>query len=254
MRYNSILVAVAEVEVKRHKRTKLSQVDLRALLFLWKWKIATTAALHAKFYAPRSLKGAYLRLNVLENDGFVHSHFDVTGEKFLWSLTATGFLAIRSQLPPLKEEGFLSEAPGHDLLSMAAMCGDWLTVPQSGVHLISEQQIRRYQNPFSALEESSKAYQKLGSLWLSNTGDRFIDTGQMAFGVLSPKMRRPILWRWKSSFLPKAMRAITALGNSTIAFPALSRLFGSFPPLVRLRKILSGLSVDGDVGTERTSS
>jgi hypothetical protein len=133
-----------EVEVRRKKkmkRTELSKVDLDVLRFLWKWKVATTATLHAKFYSPRSLKGAYLRLNVLENDGFIQSHFDITGEKFLWSLSNLGFLAVRHQLPPLKEEGFLSEAPAHDLLSLAVMCGDWLTTPRNGVHTFLDKRI-----------------------------------------------------------------------------------------------------------------
>jgi hypothetical protein len=231
----------------------LSQVDLSVLTFLWKWKVATTASLHAKFYAPRSLKGAYLRLNVLENDGFIQSHFDITGEKFLWSLTPLGFLAVRSQLPPLKEEGFLSEAPGHDLLSLAVMCGDWLISPREGVVLISEQQIRRYQSPFAALEEKSVAYQKMGSVWVSKGSwdsdyKKHRPDGLWCF---EPKNGEAHVIALEVQLSPESEESYHGAGKFYESAREIKHVIWVVPAFSAIRKIIAGLSHGGELGTEK---
>lgn len=233
------------------KRTKLSQVDVNVLTFLWKWKVTTTAAIHAKFYAPRSLKGAYLRLNVLENDGFIQSHFDITGEKFLWSLTGLGFLAVRSQLPPLKEEGFLSEAPGHDLLSLALMCGDWLVAPRDGVILISEQQIRRYQNPFSALSEKSEAYHKMSSLWVSKGSWESKKHRPDGLWCFEPQNGEAHVIALEVQLSPESEESYHAAGWFYESSHGIKHVIWVVPAFSSIRKILAGLSKGGEIGTEK---
>lgn len=47
-------------------------------------------------------------------------------------------------LPDLKQVGYKSEAVGHDLLSMAAMLGEWIHQTPDDVGFFTEQQLRCY--------------------------------------------------------------------------------------------------------------
>ena len=67
-----------------------------------------------------------------------------SGNGFVWMLGDKGFKEIREDIGILSEVGFKSEALGHDLLSMSAMIGEWIHGVPKGVHLFSEQQLRRY--------------------------------------------------------------------------------------------------------------
>lgn len=120
--------------------------ELPILVFLWRWKVATTAAVFIRFqptygWAPFT---AYQRLLKLQAKGFVEAKLVNSRSFAVWTLTRSGFTAIRNSLPILKEEGFASEAPEHDLYVLAAQFGDWLpkgTVDD--VAFFTEQELRR---------------------------------------------------------------------------------------------------------------
>lgn len=127
------------------QRLQLSdEFDLPLLEFLWRWKVMTTAGL-SMFLAgtPRSEAG-YRRIMRLARGGLVIPHANTSGKKFVWTLTSKGFAAVRGVLPQLREEGFKSEAPSHDLLVAATQLGPWVHKVPSGVTFCTEQELRRY--------------------------------------------------------------------------------------------------------------
>ncbi len=113
------------------------------LMFLWKWKVATTTALGIRFYPNAKLTSAHIKLWQLADAGYIRSINSVTGSGCVWTLTDKGFNGIKDQLPAMKQSGYKSEAVGHDLLSMAAMVGDWIQGEPPGVKFYTEQQLRR---------------------------------------------------------------------------------------------------------------
>lgn len=118
--------------------------DLELLKFLWKWKVATSAALSKKFFSELRPMTAYHRLWKLQKGGYVTWRSDALGHKFVLHLTLKGFKTIRNEIPAgLKEEGYASEHIGHDLIVSAVHLGDWYFKTPEGPTLISEQQLRR---------------------------------------------------------------------------------------------------------------
>lgn len=118
--------------------------DIPILLYLWKWKIATTVMLAAKFYSNPRSEAAYRRLIRLEKAGFIQTKASTSGDKFVWTLTKLGFNAMRGYLPPLREEGYRCENIGHDLTTNLVHLGDWIHKMPNGCGLFSEQQLRRF--------------------------------------------------------------------------------------------------------------
>lgn len=121
--------------------------DLPLLMFLWRWKVSTTAVLSRKFYSHRSGQAAYLRLWKLEKAGFIRSISNNTANMFIWTLDRRGFESIRPHLPDLKEEGYSSENIFHDLLVAAIHQGDCIFKKLSGVDFVTEQELRRLNQP-----------------------------------------------------------------------------------------------------------
>lgn len=158
-----VVNSVGLAKIKRKKRAVLSDHDLNLLLFLWKWKVSTTAAIAVRYYPHKNLRRAYNRLLVLEKAGIIQSRADIRGERFVWTLTREGYRRIRHTLPEMKEEGFESKALGHDLLCSAVLWGDWigLNAPDELVR-VGEQQLSRLEKhlipiPFDRTYEDHRA-------------------------------------------------------------------------------------------------
>lgn len=148
---------------KKLARTILSEKDFSLLSFLWKFKVSTTAALSAKFYPEKTQKRAYERLLTLEKADLIAAKVNTSGKKFIWTLTKRGFFTVKAHLPPLKEDGFSSAAPGHDLLSAAALLGDWLLSSQKGVRIVTDQQLCCYEDlPISFKEPDGRFSRSTG--------------------------------------------------------------------------------------------
>lgn len=118
--------------------------EIEMLKFLWKWKVASTSALAARFYPSSSLRAAYLRYWKLEEGGFIRAQCSDNGRGFVWMLTKKGFSVMRKHIREnLVEEGYKSEYLGHDILVTAAHLGGFVANVPPGVELVSEQQLRR---------------------------------------------------------------------------------------------------------------
>lgn len=150
---------------RRLSRTVVSDDDLELLKFLWKWRTSTTSALSQKFYPHKNKRRGYERLRALETGGLIESRADSRAQKFIWVLSKRGFATVRPYLPLLKDEGFRSAALGHDLMSAALMLGDWLTSPQPGVRLISEQQLLRYEEPIAKISQPYGTSHRTDGYW-----------------------------------------------------------------------------------------
>ncbi len=146
--------------------------DVPILLFLWKWKVMTTAALAKRFYPDAKPATAYRRLWCLAQAGYIQIRANAQGERFVWMLTKKGFNVIKDQLPELKEEGFLSENVSHDFMVTAAHLGDWLCGAPANVEFFTEQQLRRYHQEHYPAWISKKELHRPDGYWRIKSGQQ----------------------------------------------------------------------------------
>ena len=124
-------------------KIRLTERELNVLLYLWKWKLVSQAALTAKFFGKVSPGRAYNKLRELYRAGFVAMTGDDEGQRFAWTLAPKGFAVVLKYLPVLRESGFRSEHFTHDFLTTAFHLGDWLVGAPKSVKFFSEQDLRR---------------------------------------------------------------------------------------------------------------
>lgn len=129
--------------VNNRKAILSEERDIPLLNFLWRWKMSTTSAIAQRFYSHSSVNGAYMRLWKLKRAGFIRLRTDVTGNFFVWTLDKKGYEAIRSRLPVLREDGYLSENLRHDLIVSGIHLGDGIFGHIQEIELWSEQELRR---------------------------------------------------------------------------------------------------------------
>lgn len=122
--------------------------DIPILLFIWRWKVCSSAAIGHRFFSGYAPKTIYNRLRILNQAGYIETASDHHEVRDLWTLTKKGFQIISSLLPPLREEGFKSEHIYHDFIVSSVHLGEWLCETPPGVELFSEQQLRRYDFEF----------------------------------------------------------------------------------------------------------
>ena len=127
----------------RGKVLRLSNSSAAMLMFLWKWKLATTATLAQIFRGNSSIDAYYRILLRFEKAKYIRSVVSRDGNGFVWMLDKDGFTFVKDRLPELVEDGFLSENVGHDLLSLAAQLGYWVKGCPPGCEIITEQALRR---------------------------------------------------------------------------------------------------------------
>ena len=123
--------------------------DVPLLHFLWKWKLSSTPLLAIKFFAGKKIASAYKRLWELKCHGFIKIKvLDDSGEAKAWCLDQRGFKLIQDDLPALREVGFRSEHPRHDFWCNVLHLGDFAKQAPSDVFIVSEQQLRRFDEEF----------------------------------------------------------------------------------------------------------
>lgn len=128
----------------RKPGARLGDREVRILIFLWKWKVVSNAALTSKRFSPSTSPArAYNRLLDLKRVDLIEMRCDERLQNSAWSLTLKGFKAIRAYLPALREEGFRAEHFEHDLLVTAFHLGDWLVTLSPNVRVFTEQELRR---------------------------------------------------------------------------------------------------------------
>jgi len=120
-------------------------LERNILLYIWIWKLTSQANLKARFFKDRAVMSAYKYMLRMEKRNLVKVIPCKSGRTFVWSLTRKGFMAISNLLPALKENGYASECPYHDLLVSSVMYEDMLKEPSQKLKIVTEQQLRRYE-------------------------------------------------------------------------------------------------------------
>ena len=101
--------------------------------------------LHLRFFRECSLVRSHGRLWSLGRAGYLKS-IPLSGSSgAVWTLTKQGFAVVCDELPALREHGFESEYPRHDLVCAALQLGDWLSDHPDHVSMFAEQQLRRFE-------------------------------------------------------------------------------------------------------------
>lgn len=131
------------------KRIHLSnELDIPILLHIWKFKIASTQAIRHFLFKDSSLYAIYRRLYRMEKSKYVEVNFAKRGKHQFWTLTKLGYEAIEDLLPQLKEKGFKSESPMHDLIASAIHVADHDYCKTNNIRIFTEQELRRIDTNF----------------------------------------------------------------------------------------------------------
>lgn len=122
---------------------QMTHRDRLMMLYIWRWKIASTASIHEAINRLRSPYSTYKILDRLERSQLVECRYNLGGRFYVWQLTESGFHAIKEFLGELKEDGYLSENYRHDRLVQAFQLGEWATHQFPKVIFCTEQDLRR---------------------------------------------------------------------------------------------------------------
>ena len=121
----------------------LTHRDRMIMLYIWRWKVASTRSVHEAVNRTVSPYTTYKVLDRLERNHMVECRLHL-GERFnVWQLTEFGFHHIKDYLTNLKEDGYLSENHRHDRLVQAFQLGEWATHQFPKVIFYTEQEMRR---------------------------------------------------------------------------------------------------------------
>lgn len=137
-------------KLKFGRPAKLKPENTEILVFLWKWKYATSSLIKQMLFPNLSRHTMWKKLNKLERAGFIDCQHDIEQNYFAWTLTKKGLLTLYEVRPHLKDdavqEGSGSEYPRHDVLATAFHIGDFAFVKPASIELVSEQEMRRIQH------------------------------------------------------------------------------------------------------------
>lgn len=120
-----------------------SHSDLKIMALIFKWKIAPMFIIKASLHRGEKEQTFEKRVHRLVRRGLIQK-VDHLGEFRFFQLTEKGFLRFKQTLDGLKEDGFASEAMGHDFLSLAMQLGAWAHAKPKSVEIVSEQEMRRF--------------------------------------------------------------------------------------------------------------
>lgn len=120
-----------------------SQLDLRILALVFKWKILPLFIIKAQLLRGEKVKTFEKRVERLVRKGLLKRVQHLGVIRFL-QLTDGGFLRFKQSLDGFKEEGFASEHIWHDFLTMAIQLGAWAWAKPANVEIVSEQEMRRF--------------------------------------------------------------------------------------------------------------
>ncbi len=126
------------------KNLNLLKRNRDILLHIWRWKLATPASLHNIFFKEYHFQNSFYFIGKLKKQGLIRAVHDISGQSIAWSLTRKGFNLIKPLLPSLKESGFKSDCPDHDLLLSSVQYEGFLYKKLSFLSVITEQELRRY--------------------------------------------------------------------------------------------------------------
>lgn len=122
--------------------------DAQILFFLWKWKLATTATLHAVAGGDRKPYAMSKNMERLEKHGLVESKFLPLEHVSYWQLTKSGLSLIVQYLGVLTDHGIHSASPYHDLVALSFHLGEWYKYPKAKIEFFTDQELIRRTNEY----------------------------------------------------------------------------------------------------------
>jgi len=129
-------------------RNRNEFIESNLLVFLWRWKMCTTAGLSAQFFPALAPHSAYKRIHSLRQRGYICVITYSLGNSFLWALTRKGFDHVKTMIPPLKDIGFKSECIEHDHVASSFHIGDFILGIPNHIDVFTEQELRRHDDAF----------------------------------------------------------------------------------------------------------
>ena len=120
-----------------------TDLDVRILHFLWRWKLARSCDLELCEGTPAPIATVYHRVGRRHARKFIEPIACQGRRPVWWQLTKKGFFSIRESLGDLGEEGFLTANPFHDQCVLAFQLGEFAKGRYPGVSFFTEQELRR---------------------------------------------------------------------------------------------------------------
>ncbi len=118
--------------------------DFKILMFLWRWKLASTATIHEAVGNGLTPYSTFKTMERLEKFKYVEARRNVGINFSSWCLTDQAFEILKPFLKELCQEGFQSENHWHDRNALAFQLGEWASHDVQGVTFWTEQELRRY--------------------------------------------------------------------------------------------------------------
>ncbi len=116
--------------------------DLNILIFLWKYKVASSAILHEKFLSNMKYKSRYEKLRRLKKKNLISIRYNSNGTFPLWVLTKKGFDCIKSYIPELEKKYLISECRRHDFICLATQQGPFINEYPKDIFVTTDQEIK----------------------------------------------------------------------------------------------------------------
>lgn len=163
-----------KVNRKNHRLNPILSIkDRDILIFLWRHRISTFAALKYIFYPGVAGDKVYFQLLRLRRGEFVKVEKIDGTKNFVWCLGARGFrYLLANYLPELKTKMYRPQSPFHDLIVAGALLGDWGLEPPSNVDIITEQEISSIEIASLPYDLRKKMEHKPDGLWLIPSGQQ----------------------------------------------------------------------------------
>ena len=155
------------------RNTILSKRDGAILMFLWRHKIATFQSLKTIFCPFDMVDSFYKRLWLLKRGGYVlNEKITGTSDK-VWLLGRRGFEYLSANRLPgdLVTKMYKPHWQYHDLVTMAALLGNWHTTKPNNVEIVAEQELANtyIQQLPSHLKKSME--HRPDGLWIYSSGN-----------------------------------------------------------------------------------
>ena len=125
------------------RQLKLTKRDKEIIYFIWRWKVMTTACIARIYYPGSKSKVAYERLRKLKNAGYLELYVCRENKNKLWVLTPKSFKVVQELYPEMKQKGFKSESPIHDICTNQVQIGVFDGIDRKSMEAITEQELRR---------------------------------------------------------------------------------------------------------------
>ncbi len=163
-----------KLKTKGERNISLTERDDDILLFLWRWKVVSTAGIAARFFPNGSKMSTYRRLNKLRHHKYIKLEDVKWSCKYAWKLSKKGYVYIWKQLPTQtdKSRGYNGEFPRHDFLASAFHIGGWITEMPDCAGVVSEQSIRRQEPQTLPWWVPKTDFHNPDGYWYFNNGEQ----------------------------------------------------------------------------------